>query len=88
MTKYMVIENYREGCFEKIYERFHKQGRMLSPGLFFIDSWLEKNGKRCFQLMETEDPENFKTWIKNWEDLVAFEIIELGQKPPSDISQT
>jgi hypothetical protein len=37
----MVIENYREGCFEKIYERFHKNGRMLPEGSYFIESWLE-----------------------------------------------
>lgn len=79
----MVIEYYRENCFEKIYERFHKDGRMLPVGLYFIESWLEKNGKRCFQLMETENPETFKTWIKYWEDLVDFEVIEIGQKPSS-----
>ncbi len=84
MTKYMVIENYREGCFEKIYDRFHKHDRMLPDGLFFIESWLKNNGKRCFQLMETGNPELFKTWITNWEDLVDFEVVEIGQKPSSD----
>jgi hypothetical protein len=88
MTRYMVIENYRERCFDKIYERFHKNGRMLPDGLFFIESWLEKNGKRCFQLMETENPETFKHWIKYWEDLVDFEIIELGEKPIPDNFQS
>jgi hypothetical protein len=81
MTEYMVIENYREGCFDKIYERFHKYGRMLPDGLVFIESWLEKSEKRCFQLMETNDPDLFETWIKNWEDLVDFEVIEIGEKP-------
>ena len=84
MKKFMVIENYREGCFDKIYDRFQKKGRMLPNGLFFIESWLEKDGKRCFQLMETENPDLFYKWIKNWEDLVNFEIIELGEKPASD----
>ena len=79
----MVIENYRTECFDKIYERFHKNGRMLPVGLYFIESWLEKSGERCFQLMETENQDTFKTWIKNWEDLVNFEIIEIGEKPPS-----
>ena len=84
MKKFMVIENYREGCFDKIYERFHQNGRMLPEGLFFIESWLEKNEERCFQLMETENPETFKSWIKNSEDLVDFEIIEIGQKPSAE----
>ena len=34
--------------------------------------------------METENPDLFYKWIKNWEDLVDFEIIELGEKPASD----
>ena len=84
MTRYMVIENYREGSFDKIYERFHKHGRMLPQGLHFIESWLEKSGERCFQVMETENPDSFMTWIKNWEDLVDFEIVELGEKPSTD----
>ena len=84
MTRYMVVENYREGCFDKIYERFHKHGRMLPQGLNFIESWLEKSGERCFQLMETDNPDIFRTWIKNWEDLVDFEIVELGAKPSTD----
>ena len=79
----MVIENYREGCFDKIYDRFHTNGRMLPEGLYFIESRLEKSGERCFQLMETDDPETFVSWIKNWEDLVEFEVIEIGEKPPS-----
>ena len=83
MIRYMVIEKYREGCFDKIYERFHNNGRMLPEGLYFIESWLEKSEERCFQLMETDDPETFVSWIKNWEDLVEFEVIEIGEKPPS-----
>ena len=34
--------------------------------------------------METQNPELFKTWIENSEDLVDFEVIELGEKPASD----
>jgi hypothetical protein len=28
----MAIENYREGCFDKIYERFHTNGRGFQKG--------------------------------------------------------
>jgi len=77
----MVIENYRKDCFDKIYDRFHNHGRMLPDGLVFIESWLENNGKRCFQLMETDNPELFETWINNWKDLVDFEVVEIGEKP-------
>jgi hypothetical protein len=75
--KYMVIETFRPGCKARVYERFREKGRMLPDGLHYIDSWLEKEGDRCFQLMETEASELFERWIAEWSDLVSFEIIEL-----------
>ena len=79
--QYMVIENIVAGCLDKVYARFRARGRMLPEGLNYIDSWLEHNGNRCFQLMETDDFELFKQWTENWCDLTEFEIIELGIKP-------
>ena len=84
MPRYMVIEHFFPNCKGKIYERFSKSGRMLPDGLIYIDSWLENEGDRCFQLMETEDPKLFESWTKNWGDLASFEIIEIGDKPNSD----
>ena len=81
MKRYMVIEHFGPGARDTIYERFREKGRMLPDGLVYIDSWLEKEGGRCFQLMETDDPSLFDRWTKNWCDLVRFEIIELGEKP-------
>ncbi len=54
---------------------------MLPKGLYYIESWLVKNGNRCYQLMETNNKNLFKKWIKNWIDLGSFEIIEIGTKP-------
>ena len=54
---------------------------MLPEGLAYLDSWLEKDGDRCFQLMETNDPSLFKVWLENWMDLVSIEVIEIGEKP-------
>ncbi|NKB66635.1 MAG: DUF3303 domain-containing protein [Candidatus Latescibacteria bacterium] len=81
MAKYMVVETIHENCLEKVYQRFHEQGRMLPEGLNYLDSWLEKEGNRCFQLMETDDINLFSQWTKNWRDLTQFEIIELEPKP-------
>ena len=81
MKRYMVIERFAPGAKEKVYERFREKGRMLPDGLTYIDSWLEKDGDRCFQLMETNDRSLFDRWIDNWKDLVRIEIIELGEKP-------
>ncbi len=77
----MVVETFRPGCKDKIYERFHQEGRMLPEGLAYVSSWLEKDGARCFQLMETDDPSLFQVWFEHWKDLVAMEIVELGEKP-------
>jgi hypothetical protein len=81
MTQYMVIETFFENCMNKIYERFHDNGRMLPEGLNYLDSWLTKDGARCFQLMETERYELFQEWTEKWDDLTHFEIIEVGEKP-------
>ena len=56
MKQYMVIETFFPGCKGKIYERFHAKGRRLPDGLAYLNSWLEKDGNRCFQLMETNEP--------------------------------
>jgi hypothetical protein len=71
----MVIEMFKPGTKDKVYARFEAAGRMLPDGLKYIDSWLTEDGTRCFQLMETEDPELFNLWIEKWSDLVRFEII-------------
>ena len=71
---YMVIEHFRDGAAPKIYERFREKGRMLPDGLVYIDSWLEKEGTRCFQLMETDDRALLDECISHWQDIVEFEV--------------
>jgi len=71
----MVIETYTRGP-EAVYARASERGRMLPPGLAYVDSWVdERTLDRCFQLMETEEPSLFDRWIANWSDLVEFEIV-------------
>ena len=84
MKRYMVIERFAPSAKAKIYERLQQKGRMLPNGLVYIDSWLEKDGDRCFQLMETNDRSLFEVWVDGWKDLVRFEIIELGEKPKKE----
>ncbi|MDF5733900.1 MAG: DUF3303 family protein [Rhizonema sp. PD38] len=40
-----------------------------------IDSWVEVNFNRCFQLMECDDLRLLQQWVLQWEDLGEFEII-------------
>ena len=79
MRRFMVIETFRPGCKMAVYERFARGGRLLPDGLHYLDSWLEKDGDRCFQLMQTEEPSLFEPWFERWADLVSFELGELGE---------
>ena len=81
MKLYMVLEYFRPGCKARIYERLSEKGRMLPDGLEYVDSWLEADGDRCFQLMRAEHEALFETWIREWRDLADFEIVEIGAKP-------
>jgi hypothetical protein len=84
MKLYMVIEHFAPGEKEKIYERYHRHGRMLPEGLYYLNSWLEKDGDRCFQLMETNDQALFDVWFEHWKDYGRLEVIEIGDKPKKD----
>jgi hypothetical protein len=72
---YMVIERFRNGDPTPVGERFKAKGRMMPEGLNYVASWLEPEGSRCFQVMETDRRELFDAWIANWNDLAEFEVI-------------
>lgn len=71
----MVVERFKDGKAKDIYRRFQEKGRMMPEGLRYIDSWVEVNFGRCFQLMECDDLRLFQQWVLEWEDLGEFEII-------------
>ena len=71
---YMIIENFRNQDPVPIYRRFRERGRLAPEGLRYVSSWVDLNLERCFQLMETEDPESLDAWLANWNDLVEFEV--------------
>ena len=70
----MVIEDLSVGGLEAVHDRFQRQGRMLPEGVEYLSSWIEENGRRCFQLMEAEDRALLDEWVARWSDLVSFEI--------------
>ena len=72
---FMVIEHFKGRDPAPIYKRFERDGRMMPDGLKFVESWIEANFDRCFQLMECDDPALFQKWIRNWNDLADFEIV-------------
>ena len=74
---FMVIERFKNRDGAAIYRRYKDCGRMAPDGLKYVNSWVEPNFDRCFQLMECDDPKLFDEWMTNWNDLVDFEIVEL-----------
>jgi len=75
MKQYMVIEQFKADCTEAVYERLGCKGRMLPPGLHFVNSWVNKELGICYQLMETSDFRLFSVWTQHWEDLIEFDIV-------------
>ena len=72
---YMVIERFKNRDATAVYRRFRDKGRMAPHGLNYVDSWVETNFDRCFQLMECEDAQLLEQWAAHWKDLVDFEFV-------------
>ncbi len=52
---FMVIERFKDRNPAPIYARLQEQGRALPEGLRYVESWVEANFDRCFQLMECDN---------------------------------
>ncbi|MFZ0063420.1 MAG: DUF3303 family protein [Pyrinomonadaceae bacterium] len=70
----MIIEHFKNQDPVPVYSRFRDRGRLAPEGLQYISSWVDLKLERCFQLMETEHPEDLDAWVANWNDLVEFEV--------------
>jgi hypothetical protein len=52
------------------------RGRTIPDGLKYVDSWVEANFSRCFQLMECDDLRFMQERILNWRGAgTSFEIV-------------
>jgi hypothetical protein len=70
---YMVVERFKDA--RAIYKRFREKGRMMPDGLKYVSSWIDRDLKTCWQIMETDDERLFRQWTDAWSDLMDFEII-------------
>ena len=50
----------------------------MPAGLRYVDSWVEANFDRCFQLVEADDATSLQLWVLQWRDLVEFEVIPVS----------
>ena len=73
---FMVIERFADNDMVPIYRRLAQAGRQLPDGLTYVDSWIEANFSRCFQLMECSDAALLQEWVLGWRGTGAtFEIV-------------
>lgn len=72
---FMVIEHFRQGDPLPVYRRFRDQGRMAPEGLRYVASWVTEDLRRCFQVMECDDPRLLSEWMARWEDIVEFDVL-------------
>jgi hypothetical protein len=72
---FVVIERYRTGQAAQIYDRLRRRGRMMPENVRYVNSWVDTDFSRCFQVMEAPNQQALDTWIKEWSDLVDFECV-------------
>ncbi len=73
---FMVIEHFRDNDMLPVYRRFRDGGRFLPDGLEYVDSWVEPNFARCFQLMRCDDASLLQQWVLYWSGLgMTMEIV-------------
>jgi hypothetical protein len=73
----MIVERYRPGVADRIYQRVRERGRMMPPGLEYVDSWVTMDVSRCFQLMRTDNQDLLAQWMSAWSDLIEFEVTQV-----------
>lgn len=73
---FMIVERFEKDDMLPVYRRLREGGRGLPEGLRYVDSWVEPNFSRCFQLMECDDLRLLQEWILGWRGAgVTFEIV-------------
>jgi len=74
MALFMIVEHFRNADAKPVYRRFRERGRMAPEGLAYVSSWVDENLATCYQVMETDDRSLLDEWMRNWRDLVEFEV--------------
>ena len=74
MALFMIVEHFRDADAKPVYRRFRERGRMAPEGLTYVSSWVDENLATCYQVMETDDRSLLDEWMRNWQDLVEFEV--------------
>lgn len=73
----MVIEHFKPGRVPQIGERFNQNGRMLPEGVAYHASWVAPGRAACYQVMEAASTDLLRSWTRQWDDLVDFDIVPI-----------
>ena len=71
---FMIVERFRSGDPQPVYDRFRERGRMAPEGLRYVNSWVTDDLATCYQVMECDDRTLLDQWIDAWTDIVDFEV--------------
>lgn len=72
---FMIVEHFRNGDALPVYRRFRDRGRLAPDGLTYVASWVTRDLKQCYQVMECPDRALLDAWMASWSDLVDFEVV-------------
>ena len=73
---FMINERFLDNDMVHIYQRVRDEGRAMPDGLIYVNSWIEPNFSRCFQLMECDDLRLLQEWFLQWRGAgVTFEVV-------------
>ena len=72
--QYMVVEHFRDGDPCPCTGAF-ASGADGAGGLRYVIGWVAEDLRRCYQIMECEDPALLPQWTARWADVIEFEVI-------------
>jgi hypothetical protein len=71
---YLIVEDFN-GDAAAVYRRFRERGRLAPEGLRYVNSWVTADLRRCYQVMECDEPRLLDEWMAQWRDLVTFQVV-------------
>lgn len=72
---YMIIWTYPPEKSQSVTERFQETGALPSEGVTMLARWFDISAGRGFAICETDDPVAIVRWVRQWSDLMSFEIV-------------
>jgi hypothetical protein len=72
---FMIVERFKNQDASAADRHLQDNGRGLPDGLKYVDSWIEPNFDRCFQLMECDDLRLIQQRVLHWREFATFEIV-------------